>query len=108
MPKEDRVDILLRSVARDVEYIDPSAKVSGLLALSEHIAAVVSERPGSTVLRTSQVDVHHELARFSWHLKLGNGEVLPEGIDLVEIGPDTGKLSKIIGFFGSLSPLENS
>lgn len=43
---------------------------------------------------------HHGYARFSWCLRLANGDRLPEGLDFVTLAPAGGRISRIVGFFG--------
>ena len=93
---------LLRTVlAEDGVYIDPTVHVVGVSALVDHIGKVATKYPGSMIVRTSAVDLHHDVLRFSWHKQLANGQTLPESIDVCTINED-GKLRLIIGFFGPL------
>ena len=106
---ELRRKILLRKVlVEDVVYIDPRVCTRSIDELSDHIAIVLSSRPGARVLRTTEADTHHELARFSWHVALPDGTVLPEGIDFVEVSFDRAKLVRIHGFFGPLNPVKKN
>ena len=50
---------------------------------------------------TSGVDEHHGFVRFTWRLIATSGEVLRDGTDFGELGPD-GHLRRIVGFFGPL------
>lgn len=97
-----RAELLAQVWADDATYTDPSidaAKSDDLLA---HIARVLVRRPGSTVTRTSTVDVHHGIARFSWHVIQADGTVLPDGLDIAELSPDGNRIQRIVGFFGPL------
>ena len=102
MSSSERFARLSKLLAEDAFYHDPTTKVDGVAELERHIAAVVAERPGSRVERTTKVDQHHEVARFGWNLVLANGEKLPEGIDVVWVTPDRNKLTGILGFFGQM------
>jgi hypothetical protein len=84
-------------------YTDPTVHLVGRQALVAHIDAVFARYPGSTIVRTSAVDVHHAVVRFAWKKVLADGTSLPEGIDFAEVGGD-GKLLRIVGFFGPLAP----
>jgi hypothetical protein len=102
-PNADRRAKLLASVwAADATYTDPSVHAANAEALLTHIAKVQVRRPGATVVRTSQVDEHHGLARFAWHVVQADGTTLPEGLDLAFVSPDGAKIERIIGFFGPL------
>jgi hypothetical protein len=98
-----RREILGTVWAEGATYTDPTVHAAGLDALLAHIEGVVTQRPGAKVVRTSRVDLHHGLARFAWHVQLPDGSTLPEGLDLAELSAD-GRIGRIIGFFGPLSP----
>lgn len=87
-------------------YTDPTAHTVGPDELLAHIATVAGRRPGARVVRTSRVDAHHNLGRFSWHVVLADGSPLPDGLDLVELDDD-GRIRRIIGFFGPMDTVEH-
>ncbi len=103
-PDADRCAELLASVwATDATYTDPSVHAPNADSLLSHIAKVRERRPGAKILRTCQVDVHHGLARFAWHVVQADGNALPEGLDLVFLTPDGRRIERIVGFFGPLT-----
>jgi hypothetical protein len=85
-------------------YVDPSCHISGKELLVQHIGSVRSAYPGGKIIRTSRVDFHHYVARFSWHMIMPDGRSLPEGIDFVDVS-NGGKIQRVAGFFGALKPL---
>jgi hypothetical protein len=95
--------LLERVWAEGATYTDPRVHLVGLDALVAHIGKVLADRPGSRVIRTSVVDVHHGVARFAWRVVQADGTMLPEGVDFAEAAGD-GKLARIVGFFGPLAP----
>ena len=99
---ERRAALLLQVWSEDATYTDPTAHARGAVELLAHIAKVTARRPGSSVIRTSQVDAHHGLARFAWRAVEADGNELPEGIDIAFISADGSKIERIIGFFGAL------
>jgi hypothetical protein len=102
---ESRRTELLGSVwAEGASYTDPAVHAVGVSELLTHIAKVRAKRPGSKVVRTSEVDEHHGVARFAWRAIEANGNALPEGIDLAFLSADGSKLERIIGFFGPAKP----
>jgi len=104
-PDATRRAALLGSVwATDAIYTDPSVHAAGAEELLAHIARVQAKRPGASVLRTSEVELHHNIVRFAWHVVQADGVALPEGLDLAFITPDGTKIERIIGFFGPLRP----
>ena len=95
-----RAELLAQVWARDATYTDPSVHAPTADELLAHIEQVRARRPGSKVLRTSTIDFHHRLARFSWHVVQADGSALPEGLDIAEFSSDGNKIRRIVGFFG--------
>lgn len=92
---------LLRSVLTDnASYTDPTVDARGQAELLAHITTVIARRPGSRVVRTSLLDIHHNMARFAWRAIEADGKELPEGIDVIFLSPDSTRIERIIGFFG--------
>ena len=102
-PNEERRAELLGEVwAESATYTDPTVHTRGETELLAHIAKVLARRPGSRVIRTSQVDIHHHVARFAWRAVEANGNELPEGTDVAFISLDGSRIERIVGFFGPL------
>lgn len=97
-----RRELLNRVVSEDISYTDPDTEISGCADLVDHISGVLAGRVGAKIVRTSVVEIHHGKARFAWHLVNADGSALPEGLDIVSINEQTGKLNSILGFFGPL------
>ena len=77
-----RAELLAWVWAAGATYTDPTVHAADAEALLSHIAKVQARRPGSSVRRTSHVDVHHGIARFAWHVVQADGTTLPDGLDL--------------------------
>lgn len=99
---EQRRALLLPVWGDGATYTDPSVHAAGAEALLAHIAGIQAKHPGARILRTSDVDVHHGVARFAWKFVMPDGASLPEGLDIAFIDPDQQRITRIIGFFGSL------
>ena len=100
-----RREKLLSSVwAAGATYTDPTVHAVGASELLAHIAAVQARRPGSKVVRTSEVDEHHHVVRFTWCVIDASGKHLLEGIDLAFLSADRSRIERIIGFFGLITP----
>jgi hypothetical protein len=97
-----RAQLLARVWCERGTYTDPTVHTTGVAELVAHIGRVLDRRPGSRIVRTSVLDSHHGVARFAWCRILADGERLPEGIDFAE-ADSSGKLCRIIGFFGPLA-----
>jgi len=91
------------TLAPEATYVDPRTDTLSVEQLLAHISKTVASRPGATVKRTSNVDVHHNLARFNWQVLLSDGTNLPEGIDFIELEDDHRRIRRIVGFFGPLT-----
>jgi hypothetical protein len=83
-------------------YTDPTVHAVGAEELLTHISGVRRRRPGSRVVRTSMLDIHHDLARFAWRAIDPGGNTLREGIDIAFFDADGARIARIIGFFGPL------
>ena len=98
-----RAALLAEVWAGGATYTDPTVHARTAAELLAHIARVVARRPGSKVVRTSAVDVHHGFARFAWHVVQADGSSLPEGLDIAELTPDGERIARMVGFFGPLA-----
>jgi hypothetical protein len=87
--------------AADGTLIDPPIDGTGIAGIDALMAAVQSQFPGHTFRRTSGVDAHHDVARYSWALVASDGSVSLEGLDVVEVDAE-GRLTRILGFIGPL------
>jgi len=104
-PDSSRRAALLAQVWTErATYTDPTVHTTGAAELLAHIERIMTKRPGGKVVRTSELDVHHGVARFGWKALDATGATLRDGIDLVVLSKD-GKIERIVGFFGELVPL---
>jgi hypothetical protein len=102
-PDANRRGELLAAIwAPGASYTDPTVHAPDAPALLAHIAGVRDKRPGAKIERTSQVDMHHGLARFEWRVTGADGTVLREGLDIAIISPEATMILRMIGFFGPL------
>jgi hypothetical protein len=99
-----RLDLLRRTVVGDAPYCDPGARCQGIEALSDVIAGVQEQFPGAVLVRTSEVDRHHDCIRFTWRFLDPAGATLLEGIDVCTVAED-GRIASFTVFFGDLVAL---
>jgi len=97
-----RHQILQRVWAENGTYTDPTVHLTGSNELGEYIGKVLKKYPGARIVRTSVVDTHHGMVRFTWRMALADGKTLTEGIDFGELSSE-GQLRRIVGFFGQLA-----
>lgn len=96
---------LLRVVlTAEARYSDPLVQDLDRAALIAHIGMLLERFPGSTIRRNTVVDSHHGWLRFGFVRLAGDGSVMREGVDICQLG-EGGRLHRITGFFGPLSPL---
>lgn len=94
-------ELLASTVTEDVRFVDPQADVTGREALLAHVRDFRARYPDARVERTSQVDRHHDRARYAWAVVTGAGRL--EGLDAVRWDA-SGRFARIDGFFGPLQP----
>lgn len=95
-------DKILQPIWADgATYTDPTVHIIGREALVAHIDTVCARFLGSTIVTTSNIDIHHNVLRFYWKRILADGSSRPEGIDFGEVA-ENGKIRRIVGFFGPL------
>ncbi|MGF6256256.1 hypothetical protein OKW20_003370 [Ensifer sp. LBL] len=105
---EQRWALLVPIWADGATYTDPTVHAVGAEELLAHIAGVQARYPGARITRTSDVDVHHGIARFAWRFVMPDGSSFPEGLDIAFLNPGQTRITRIIGFFGPLVSLTAS
>ncbi|MGA9278409.1 nuclear transport factor 2 family protein [Ilumatobacter sp.] len=100
-----RLQLISESFTPDATLADPPLDAAGHDGLSAMFAAVQSQFPGHTFMRTSAVDEHHGAARYEWSLAGPDGTVAVIGNDFVRFGSD-GKLASVVGFFGPIPTID--
>ncbi|MFT7598811.1 MAG: hypothetical protein ACI8TP_001735 [Acidimicrobiales bacterium] len=91
---------LEKALAPNVEFIDPSIETLGIDEFETNVHEVHRQLPGAIYERTSSVDSHHQLHRYSWQISRGD-EILMSGFDVTEVDGD-GQVLRVLGFFGPL------
>ncbi len=90
-------------------YTDPGVRLAGIDALDKRIAHLLAKRRGSRVVRTSELDMHHDLCRFSWCVEQADGTSLPQGLDVAAFCDPPSRLAWVIGFFSlGVTPLRRT
>jgi len=72
----------------------------GIDEFEANVRNVQAALPGAEYSRTSGVDSHHGLHRYSWQISR-DGEVLLPGFDVASIDEE-GRVTRVLGFFGPL------
>lgn len=89
--------------APDGILADPPLDATGHDGIDALFAAVQGQVPGVTFRRTSGIDEHHGVARYSWDMLAADGTVAASGIDVAHV--DDGLLTRVTGFFEPLPEL---
>lgn len=97
-----RADAVAKLWVDDGRLIDPPLQASGHAGIAEQAATVLSHYPGHRFVRTSGVDAHNGFARYGWQLRSPQGGAAVEGCDFAEIDTHSGRLRRVVGFFGPL------
>ena len=95
--KAKRAALMDQSLGADLWYRDPMLQADGPAAFDAMVAAVQAQFPGLVMRRTSDVDAHHDLVRFTWALGAPDAEPAVAGVDVAKFDA-AGKLHRIIGF----------
>ncbi|MGN2249245.1 nuclear transport factor 2 family protein [Frateuria sp. GZRe14] len=90
--------VLIEDVyAEHAIYTDPVAQAHGWEAIDTTIDAVQGMFRGHVFRLAGDVDAHHDVARFHWHLVApGAHEPLVIGFDVAEL--DEGRIRRVHGF----------
>lgn len=99
-PKKVRAH-LDKALAAAVEFIDPSIETHGIDEFEANVHEVQRQLPGADYARTTAVDSHHQLHRYSWAVSQ-DGKVVMPGFDVTEVNND-GMVTRVLGFFGPLA-----
>ncbi len=90
------------ALEQNVHFVDPNHNIIGRAAFLDMVAEVQARIPGATYSRASAIDIQHNFCRYHWTIDFG-GKRLVDGFDVTEVN-DSGRIVKVIGFFGLLSP----
>jgi SnoaL-like domain len=94
-----RDKLLAAAVGDDLWCRDPMLEADGREAFSSVLAAVQERFPGHVLTRTSEVDAHHDVVRFTWALGVPGEAPVFAGVDMAKLDTE-GKLHRIVGFAG--------
>jgi len=89
----------------NVHFVDPNYNIIGREAFIDMVHAVQAKIPGAVYSHTSEPDHHHNHYRYHWAIHMGEQRIMA-GFDMTEVN-DSGKISKITGFFGELTRASN-
>jgi hypothetical protein len=88
--------LIARTWTEDGTYLDPLLEGEGHVGIDATIGGAQPRFPGLRFRRTSDVDAHHDMVRFSWALGPEEDPALA-GVDFGVIAD--GRFQSITGFF---------
>lgn len=104
----DDIPLHLQGAVRDdVEWNDPRDSFTGLAALEAAMRSLRKSKPDYRFVIASEIDSHHDRYRYRWDMVRGS-RTLMEGLDIVTVAPDSGLITRVDGFFGYPTPIEES
>ena len=98
---------LAGAVIHDVEWNDPRDSFVGIGELERAIGTLRTSKPDYVFVIASEIDGHHDRLRYRWDM-VRNGRTLMEGLDVVTLDPTSGLMSRVDGFFGHPTPINES
>lgn len=94
---EARAALIERNWAEDATYTDPLATVTGRESIAAAIGAVQGQFAGLVFSLGGEVDGHHDVVRFTWHLGPAGEEPIVVGFDVAELDPED-RITAVHGF----------
>ncbi|MEL7028565.1 MAG: hypothetical protein AAGL49_04990 [Pseudomonadota bacterium] len=89
-----------QALEHNVHFADPRHNIIGRDPFLRMVADTQKQIPGAVYARSSDVGFQNNFCRYHWTIQT-DGKLLMTGFDFVEVN-DSGKISKVIGFFGEL------
>lgn len=99
-----RAERARRVFTDDAHLADPLIDATGPNAIAAAIGALRTQMPDHGLTRTSALDTHHDVVRFSWTVNAPDGTVAVAGLDILAVDP-SGRIRSSIAFFGDLVDL---
>ena len=93
-------ELAASALEHNIHFVDPNHNLVGRDAFLAMVEKVQGQIPGAVYSRTSEVDKQNNFCRYHWAIHL-EGKLLMSGFDVSEVN-DSGRIVKVIGFFGKL------
>jgi hypothetical protein len=100
------LDRLAAVLSADIIFIDPTITTRGLIEFEANVRGFRAKYPHAVISRTSGVDAHSNMHRYTWQISV-RGKAVLTGLDVSEKNAE-GKICKVLGFFGPLPPLQSN
>jgi hypothetical protein len=94
-----RLALLETAWTENGRYVDPTADATGRDGLSQVISAFQAQFADVTLVLGSGIETHGNWLRWRWEIRGADNGLILEGTD-VAVVEDSGKVLRIVGFFG--------
>ncbi len=91
------------ALSPELVFCDPHNDIQGHAAFIAMVEAFWAKHGACRISRTSRIDAHHDVARYSWAIDWPDGRRF-EGFDVVRLDLSAEKVRRVDGFFGPLAP----
>lgn len=88
------------ALEHNVHFVDPNHNIIGREAFVDMVLSTQKQIPGAAYSHNSTIEMQNNFCRYHWKIDMGEKRLM-DGFDVVEVS-DSGKILKVIGFFGSL------
>jgi hypothetical protein len=95
-------EIVQTALSPDFEFCDPHSDIRGHDAFIALVKSFWVQHGDYKVSLASNVDRHHNLARYNWVIEWPDGRRF-DGFDAISIDLSSQKVLRVDGFFGQLS-----
>lgn len=90
--------LLDQSLSENIEFTDPNFKVKGIDAFDHMVAEFQQGAPSAICTRTSEIDLHHDRARYHWTVHV-DANTSVDGFDAVALDGNN-RIERVDGYFG--------
>jgi hypothetical protein len=90
--------LLTATLADDIAFCDPMLQSTGREPIDALIGGLQDQMPGARLQRKGDVEVHHNVARFTWEAGFDGQDAVVEGTDIATFDED-GRIVAITAFF---------
>jgi SnoaL-like protein len=96
-----RREVIEEVFTTNATYTDPLGAADGHGGLDQFVAAAQQQFTGLVFNLAGEVDGHHDIARFTWHLGPADApEPVAIGFDVVVV--EDGKIDRVLGFLDKI------
>ncbi len=88
------------ALEHNVHFVDPRHNIVGRDAFLSMVRKTQKEHPGLRYGPSCELQMQNNFCRYHWSIHSGDKEIMT-GFDVTEVS-DSGKIVKVIGFFGEL------